>query len=183
LKLPESRREDAEMEYALGALEALRKNDKLGDIRAFQRQCGQNAMLKFLRREIRHERLSPRSCSRGAERISLDVLVPDADGEPISLAETIPDPSTETFTSELEYAENDAAMKASVRQALARLDPALADVAVKVLIKGMTQVAAAEAMGITRDVLRTRLDEARRRLQESLSGYRDDFNGIRFVKK
>ena len=183
LNIPEARREDAEAEYVLGALEAVHKNDRPDGIRAFQQRCGRDAMLKFVRREIRHERLSPGKCRRGAERISLDLMVPDEDGRRVPLAGTIPDPATEAHDSELERGENDAKMKADVRRALNRLDPALAAVAVKVLIEGGTQEDVAEALGITRDVLRTRLSEVRRQLQEALSDYRDEYSQTRIGKK
>ncbi|MCL2001436.1 MAG: hypothetical protein FWG74_08390, partial [Planctomycetes bacterium] len=49
LKLPESRREDAEMEYVLGALEAAKNNDGTRDVRAYQRTRGRGAMIDFLR--------------------------------------------------------------------------------------------------------------------------------------
>jgi len=179
LKLPRSRREDAEMEYVLAALEALKKDDQPGDIRAFQRRCGHDAMIDFLRREIRHERLSPPFCSRKAERDSLDRLVPGGDGVPVALAETVPDHRGETPETILLQAERDEA----VREAMRRLRPEIAAVAVKILVESMTQEEAAEALGMTRDMVRTRLDAAKRQLQEALSAYRDEFTGMRRGEK
>ena len=175
LNLPEARREDAEAEYVLGALEAVQKSERSDSIRAFQQRCGRDAMLKFLRREHRHERLSPKYCSSKAERISLDTVVPDADGKPMSLANVLPDAECETPEAILLRAERDEA----VRRAMARLDPELATVAAYVLVDGMTQEEAAEALGLTRKELRGRLEEAQRQLRNSLSAYRDDFNRIR----
>ena len=179
LNLPESRREDAESEYVLGALEALQKDDQPGDIRAFQRQCGQNAMRMFLRREIRHERQSPRTCPRGAVRQSLNQLVPDGDGMLVPLSETLTDRQDNAPDGGLLRAEREEA----VRRALSQLEPALADVAEKVLIEGMTQEDAAEALGFTRMMLRTRLNEARQYLQDALAAYRDDYRQTRQGKK
>jgi RNA polymerase sigma factor (sigma-70 family) len=178
LNIPERRREDAESEYVLGALEALRKDDRPGDIRAFQRQCGHNAMLKFLRREIRHESLSPGNCPRGAEKKSLEQLVPDENGMMVSLAETVPDPSYSTPDTVLIRAEREAA----VRRAVERLEPELMAGAIQVLVEGKTQEKAAEYLGITRRVLETQLNSAKQRLQESLSSYRVEYAGMRIGK-
>ena len=176
LNIPEVWREDAVAEFVAAAYLAANAPDQ--GIRAYQYRCGQGEMLHFVNRELRREHLTPGSCTKGfdmngkpvATRVSLDMLVPEADGEMMELADTIPDNLHLTPLENLLRKERALA----VRKALAELPANEREAAKRVFMDDESQEDAATAMHITRRMLRGLLDSAKEKLATRLAVYRDD---------
>jgi len=174
--VPRRWREDAVAEYVAYAWKAGQEADTQGNPRAYQCRMGRGAIQNFLRRERRQEALAPGSCSVGAKRVTLDKMVLDSGGEWIPLAETIedrdiPQPDARMLANERNEA---------VKRAVDALPPLERQVAQLILMKGLGQEEAAEALGVTRKIVRGAVSRATKVLRERLSEYRDAFNRTRF---
>jgi len=164
--IPEKWREDAVQEFVVGAITAA--DEAKTSVRSCQHRSGRNAMLNFLRREERAEERAPSGCHSDAKRISLEMPTSGMDGEPTTLAETVRDRDMPAPGAGLVAA----SLEAAAKQAMSRLTPEEAEAARRVYIEGETQTAAADAMGLTRDQIRSRLASALPILRVWLADFR-----------
>lgn len=169
MDVPDGWREDAISAFVLAATEAAARGCLPG-IRVYQHRCGVGAVKTFLREEARNAGLSGPGRVGDAHTVSLHELASDGDGEVYELGETIVDPDAEppdARSLRLER-END------VRDALADLPSVEREIMVRVHLEGQSQTAVAEALGLTRQELRTRFAEAERKLRGKLDPWGAD---------
>jgi len=175
-RVPDRWREDAVAEHVAAAFQAQFDSDGRNGIRAYQGGRGYGAVRNFVRRERRHEAMSPGSCMVGAKRVSMEKVIRLSDGEMVPMSETIEDKNVPQPDARLLEAER----REAVERALGELDHKAREAVKLVWMEDRTQEEAALALGLSRQALQRILSRARTCLRELLADYAADFNRTRY---